>query len=184
MGNAPSAPTSAQKEELEREYAALVERAAAAIATADVLLFNTGAGWSADSGLAVYKDIADVPAYHERNVTYSDLCQPSWLTKEPELFFGFWGGCFNDYRNTAPHAGYAIVAGWRDAGIIATAIHPGFVATLMTNMVNRTNGSLMPLKRGMITAEESAAGIHRVCSRLTWAQHGQPLDWRGRKWQW
>ena len=40
----------------------MIEAAAAAIATADVLLVTTGAGWSADSGLAVYKDVADVPA--------------------------------------------------------------------------------------------------------------------------
>ena len=30
-------------------------------AAGDVLVFLTGAGWSADSGLAVYKDIADIP---------------------------------------------------------------------------------------------------------------------------
>lgn len=115
MGAAPSAPSAAQREELEREYDRLVERAAAAIATADVLVFLTGAGWSADSGLAVYKDIADIPAYHARGVTYPDLCQPDWVTAEPELFYGFWGMCFNDYRATSPHAGYLIVARWRDA---------------------------------------------------------------------
>ena len=115
MGATPSAPSAAQREELEREHDALVERAAAAIATADVLVFLTGAGWSADSGLAVYKDIADIPAYHARGVTYPDLCQPDWVQSEPELFYGFWGMCFNDYRATSPHEGYSIVARWRDA---------------------------------------------------------------------
>jgi len=40
--------------------------AAKAILSADILLLHTGAGFSADSGLAVYKDIANVPAYRER----------------------------------------------------------------------------------------------------------------------
>ena len=56
--------------------------------SAQVLLLATGAGWSADSGLAVYRDIADVPAYHELGLTYRDICQPRWLSHDPELFFG------------------------------------------------------------------------------------------------
>ena len=56
MGRAHHAPRAAQRDELEREYGALVERAASAIATGDVLVFLTGAGCSADSGLAIYKD--------------------------------------------------------------------------------------------------------------------------------
>lgn len=38
------------------------EKAAKALAEADVLLLVTGIGWSADSGLAVYNDIAKIPA--------------------------------------------------------------------------------------------------------------------------
>jgi hypothetical protein len=38
--------------------------------------------------LAVYKDIADVPAYHRMGVTYADLCEPRWITQDPEIFFG------------------------------------------------------------------------------------------------
>jgi len=69
---------------------------------------------SADSGLAVYKDVADVTAYRERNVTYHDLCNPSVLDEDPSLFYGFWGGCMNEYRRTSPHDGYATIAKWRD----------------------------------------------------------------------
>ena len=68
-------------------------------------MLTTGAGWSADSGLAVYKDIANVPAYHSLGLTYYDLCQPRWLKRQPAIFHGFWGACFNDYRDTPPHAG-------------------------------------------------------------------------------
>ena len=56
---------------------------------ADYLLINAGAGFSADSGLPVYNDIADVPAYHEMGVSYADLCDPVWIEKDAHVFFGF-----------------------------------------------------------------------------------------------
>jgi len=115
MGAAPSAPTDEQMIELQETMDESMQRAAAAIAQADVLLLLTGAGWSADSGLAVYKDVADVKAYKERDLTYSMICEPHWLEDEPELFYGFWGKCFNDYRDTQEHEGYHIVKRWRDA---------------------------------------------------------------------
>ena len=98
MGNAPSAPTEEQHRELAETLAESTQRAGAAIAQADVLLLATGAGWSADSGLAVYKDIANIKAYNERKLTYHDICEPHWLQDEPALFHGFWGSCFWWFR--------------------------------------------------------------------------------------
>lgn len=115
MGAAPSAPSDAQLAELRETMDESVRRAAAAIAQADVLLLLTGAGWSADSGLSVYKDVADVKAYRDRDLTYSSICEPHWLEDDPELFYGFWGKCFNDYRETTEHEGYHIVKRWRDS---------------------------------------------------------------------
>mmetsp|Transcript_40003 Transcript_40003/g.96524 ORF Transcript_40003/g.96524 Transcript_40003/m.96524 type:complete len:417 (-) Transcript_40003:864-2114(-) len=90
------------------------ERAARAIKDADVLLLVTGAGFSADSGLAVYNDIGKVEAYQLRNLDYCDVSQPKWIEKEPALFYGFWGQSFNDYRSTKPHGGFQILQRWRD----------------------------------------------------------------------
>jgi len=87
--------------------------AAQVIGGADVLLLCTGAGFSADSGLAVYRDIAEIPVYASRGLKYHDICDPCWLDAEPSLFYGFWGTCFNDYRATNPHRGYEIVERWR-----------------------------------------------------------------------
>ena len=75
--------------------------------------FLCSAGWSADSGLAVYKDVADVAAYRDLGLTYRDLCVPSLLESDAARFHGFWASCFNDYRDTSPHEGYGIVAAWR-----------------------------------------------------------------------
>ena len=88
---------------------------------------HEGAGFSADSGLAVYDDVAkagnwicsvpihtwtqlQVKAYAERELDYMDLCDPKLVYREPPLFWGFWGQCFNDYRHRlaaavlVPHA--------------------------------------------------------------------------------
>lgn len=121
MGAAPSTPSDAQLAELKETMEESVQRAAAAIAQADVLLLLTGAGWSADSGLSVYKDVADVKAYRDRDLTYSTICEPHWLDDDPELFYGFWGKCFNDYRDTTEHEGYHIVKRWRDSMFDRTA---------------------------------------------------------------
>ncbi|CAK0867792.1 unnamed protein product, partial [Prorocentrum cordatum] len=62
----------------------------------------------------VYADVARVEAYKQRGLQYHDICRPHWLEKEPELFWGFWGQCFNDYRCTPPHEGYAMIDRWVD----------------------------------------------------------------------
>ena len=109
------APTPRERQKLRTSLAKRCSQAAVKIAEADFILIATGAGFSADSGLAVYKDIADIPAYHEQHLDYHDLCQPHWLAQGdesnvsevggkqisgPDLFYGFWGSCFNDYRDT------------------------------------------------------------------------------------
>ena len=85
MGASPSKPTTEQQAELLEKQDELIERAATALANADVLLVATGAGWSADSGLAIYRDVANIEAYRKRGLTYHDLCNPNVLADEPEL---------------------------------------------------------------------------------------------------
>jgi len=115
MGNGPSKPSEEQMEELLGLTPQLCRGAAAAVAQADVLLVMTGAGWSADSGLAVYADVASFPAYAARGLVYRDLCLPQVLHTDPGTFYGWWGACFNSYRlDHQPHEGYAIVQTWRD----------------------------------------------------------------------
>ena len=113
MGSHPSKPCTSQRERLHQDYRRLCKRAARCIHNADVLLVCTGAGFSADSGLAVYADLAKVPAFKDRGLEYHELCNPEWLTNDPETFYGFWGQNFNDYRKTQPHEGYKIIAQWK-----------------------------------------------------------------------
>jgi hypothetical protein len=95
-------------------------RAAELLMNADYVLIAAGAGFSADSGLPVYKDIANVDAYKRLGLTYADLCTPDWLQRDPDLFFGFWGSCFNDYMDTSPHKGYHICKAWADTNFHAS----------------------------------------------------------------
>jgi len=115
MGNAGATRvTEEEKEIYKQNFEEACKQAAETIKSADILLLATGAGFSADSGLAVYKDIADIEAYHKMKLKYHDICQPHWLKQDPEIFYGFWGMCFNDYRKTTPHEGYSIVKKWKN----------------------------------------------------------------------
>ena len=64
-----------------------------------------------------------MPAYLDRGLDYRALCVPHWLQKERELFHGFWGAAFNEYRDATPHAGYDILRRWRET------VFPGKVRT-------------------------------------------------------
>ena len=90
-----------------------IGRAAAAIVECDALLLATGAGWSADSDLPVYDDIAELPAYRSQQMTYAQLASPACLKNDPELFYGFWGSCLSAHRDATPHDGHRLVARWR-----------------------------------------------------------------------
>ncbi|KAF0686166.1 Aste57867_22018 [Aphanomyces stellatus] len=83
------------------------------ILAADFLLVAVGAGFSADSGLPVYNDIANVEAYKTMGVEYHDLCEPHWAHDNLAIFYGFWGDCFNMYRDTQAHLGYEILRLWK-----------------------------------------------------------------------
>jgi len=101
-------------------------KAAKAIQKADIIIFATGAGWSADSGLATYPGVADIEPYRKRDLDYFDICQPHWRRQEPETFFGFWGDCCNVYRSTPFHGGYAIALKWKERLRHQSRIVPSF----------------------------------------------------------
>jgi len=78
------------------------------------LLFTSGAGMSADSGLPVFKDIANIEVYRKQNLMYIDLARPDWIENDPHVFYGFWGHNYNSYKDTNPNEGYFIIKSWRD----------------------------------------------------------------------
>lgn len=107
-----------KEEEIESTSRSRLDRvtkiAAKAIERCTHILVTAGAGFSADSGLPVYKDIARVEAYEKMDVDYADLCETKWMKEDPDVFYGFWGSCFNSYRKTEPHRGYDVLKRWRN----------------------------------------------------------------------
>ena len=110
----PTELAAAIQAEKRKRLAASLHRAADLLDTAHILILHTGAGWSADSGLPTYRDAATHPAMQARSLTYRDICDPRWLAANPQLFVGFWGQCFNQYRDVVPHDGYGVVRRWRE----------------------------------------------------------------------
>lgn len=95
------------------------EHVAELISHCKFLLVACGAGFSADSGLPVYSDVANINSYKQLGLTYHDLARPSIMLNgenedDAQLFFGFWGHCSNMYRETEPHEGYRIIKKWAD----------------------------------------------------------------------
>ena len=91
-------------------------------------------------------------------VTYADLCTPDWLQRDPEVFFGFWGSCYNDYMETEPHEGYQICKQWND-----TRFHGTTSATARQDGAACVAGRLQKLSLGDSTgarpvSREAAAG--------------------------
>ncbi|KAL1498728.1 hypothetical protein AB1Y20_014038 [Prymnesium parvum] len=76
--------------------------AAAALRSADYLLFSCGAGMSADASL---------PLFASRR-SYDRLASPDTLARDPAAFYGFWLEAREQYLAAAPHAGYAAVCRW------------------------------------------------------------------------
>uniref|UniRef100_A0A7S4UG17 Deacetylase sirtuin-type domain-containing protein n=1 Tax=Alexandrium monilatum TaxID=311494 RepID=A0A7S4UG17_9DINO len=97
-------------------------RAAKAILDCDVFLLCTGTGFTADSGLPLCREIAEIAQYRSRGLTYTSICDTCWMDTDLTLFYGYWGTCLNDARWTRPHAGYEILASWRDRFFHGTAL--------------------------------------------------------------
>ncbi len=105
-----------------------IHAAARAIIDADSLLITAGAGMGVDSGLPDFRGKKGFwklyPIYENHRLTFSDLANPTWFFQSPERAWGFYGYRYNLYRNTLPHAGFAILQKW-----LNKKSEPGFVYT-------------------------------------------------------
>lgn len=94
----------------------LIERAATALAAADVLLIGAGAGMGVDSGLPDFRGEHGFwrayPRYQELGLRFVDLANHRWFEEDPALAWGFYGHRLNLYRSTVPHPGFALLHKW------------------------------------------------------------------------
>jgi NAD-dependent SIR2 family protein deacetylase len=45
-------------------------------------------------------------------LSFSDLANPQWFARDPQLAWGFYGHRLNLYRATTPHAGFGVLQRW------------------------------------------------------------------------
>jgi NAD-dependent SIR2 family protein deacetylase len=93
-----------------------LDRAAEAITTADALLIGAGAGMGVDSGLPDFRGKEGFwgayPPYQRLGLDFVALANPRWFAEDAALAWGFYGHRMGLYRQTIPHAGFAILGRW------------------------------------------------------------------------
>ena len=89
-------------------------QAAVAVREAEALLIGAGAGMGVDSGLPDFRGPEGFwrayPAL--RGHRFEEMADPSWFERDPSRAWGFYGHRLNLYRQTVPHAGFAILKAW------------------------------------------------------------------------
>lgn len=90
-----------------------LNRAAAAIRSADALLVTAGAGMGVDSGLPDFRGKDGFwkayPALGRAGISFSAIASPGTFETNPKRAWGFYGHRLNLYRRIKPHAGFGIL---------------------------------------------------------------------------
>ena len=97
----------------------LIASAVDALARADALLVTAGAGIGVDSGLPDFRGTDGFwrayPALCHERFEFHEIASPQAFRAHPQLAWGFYGHRLERYRQTVPHAGFAILRRWMDA---------------------------------------------------------------------
>jgi len=87
-----------------------IRDAAEAIQAADALLVTAGAGMGVDSGLPDFRGTQGFwrayPAIANLGLSFEEIADPEWFTKDPHLAWAFYGHRLDLYRETTPHQGF------------------------------------------------------------------------------
>ncbi len=96
----------------------LIETAADIIRKADALLIGAGAGMGVDSGLPDFRGDQGFwrayPPYAKLGLSFVEMANPEWFSRDPALGWGFYGHRLGLYRTTTPHDGFRILKKWGD----------------------------------------------------------------------
>lgn len=99
-----------------QEFAAELARAAEWIGGADALLITAGAGMGVDSGLPDFRGAQGFwrayPALGRARMAFEEIANPAAFRSDPALAWGFYGHRLSLYRDTEPHAGFAVLKKW------------------------------------------------------------------------
>jgi NAD-dependent SIR2 family protein deacetylase len=92
------------------------QRAAEAVRSARTLVITAGAGMGVDSGLPDFRGDHGFwnayPMYERLGLSFADAANPEHFDRNPAFGWGFYGHRTNLYRDTIPHAGFALLLSW------------------------------------------------------------------------
>lgn len=98
---------------------ASLEHAAELIEQADALIIAAGAGMGVDSGLPDFRGQKGFweayPALAAAGIDFTSIANPKGFVQDASRAWGFYGHRLALYRQTEPHAGFAILKRWADA---------------------------------------------------------------------
>lgn len=88
-----------------------IEQAAEVVKNADALFITAGAGMGVDSGLPDFRGNSGFwkayPPIAKLGKSFSEMANPVWFDKKPEIAWAFYGHRLNLYRETIPHQGFS-----------------------------------------------------------------------------
>ena len=88
-----------------------IEHASRAVKDADALFITAGAGIGVDSGLPDFRGNSGFwkayPPIAKLGKSFSEMADPVWFHKDPEIAWAFYGHRLNLYRETIPHDGFS-----------------------------------------------------------------------------
>ena len=88
-----------------------IKLAAEVVREADAILIGAGAGMGVDSGLPDFRGNQGFwkayPIIARLGLSFSEMANPTWFRRSPNLAWAFYGHRLNLYRKTTPHAGFA-----------------------------------------------------------------------------
>ena len=149
------------------DLAALYTAAAQLIRQADAMVICAGAGMGVDSGLPDFRGSGGFwkayPALGRARIRFEEIACPAAFRADPALAWGFYGHRLKLYRETVPHAGFAML---RD--IAAGMLHGGFVFT------SNVDGQFQRAGFAEASVVECHGSIHHLqclerCSQAIWS---------------
>ena len=98
---------------------AALQQAADLVHQADALIIAAGAGMGVDSGLPDFRGNDGFwkvyPALGRARMEFASVATPYTFRSDPTLAWGFYGHRLQLYRDTPPHAGFALLKAWGDS---------------------------------------------------------------------
>ncbi len=93
-----------------------IDWAARVVRVRRALIVSAGAGMGVDSGLPDFRGTQGFwkayPPYAKLGLDFAAMANPRWFATDPALAWGFYGHRLHLYRQTTPHAGFAILKDW------------------------------------------------------------------------